>query len=247
MAATPLTVRLLPKGATYGRPGYKMTPTSVTIHDTANPSPGADAEAHARYLETGRRVSWHFTVDHDSIVQHLPTDEQGWHAGTNAGNTTSIGIEICEYPDTPDGRARRAQAEDNAAWFVAKLMSENKSLVRVVTHKSWSGKNCPRVLLPRWSGFIAAVAAYQKNATPAAPKPAPKPSPKPRQPLLKRGSKGAAVRTLQTELNRQGGHRLAVDGIFGQKTRAAVLSWQNKKRIAVDGIVGPVTWRSLGY
>lgn len=243
MGSTPLTVRLLPKGRKHGRPGYKMTPTSVTVHDTANPKAGADAESHARYLEAGRGLSWHFTADHDSIVQHLPIDEQGWHTGTNAGNTTSIGIEVCEYPDTADGRAKRARAEDNAAWFVARLLDENKGLARVVTHKSWSGKNCPRVLLPRWEGFLAAVSRY-RNDTAASPV---APAPKARMPLVRRGSRGSAVRTLQAELNRQGGYKIAVDGVFGPKTLAAVRAWQGRKRIAVDGVAGPVTWGTLGY
>jgi N-acetylmuramoyl-L-alanine amidase len=241
---------LLPKGRKHGRPGYKMTATSVTVHDTANAKAGADAEAHAKYLEGGRGLSWHFTVDADSIVQHLPIDEQGWHTGTNAGNTTSIGVEVCEYPDTPDGRARRARAEDNAAWFVARLLHENKSLARVVTHKSWSGKNCPRVLLPRWDGFLAAVARYQ-GETSAAPKPpakpAPRPAPRPRMPLVRRGSRGNAVRTLQTELRRQGGYMIEVDGVFGKETRAAVRAWQGRKGIRVDGVVGTITWGTLGY
>nr|WP_245891586.1 peptidoglycan-binding domain-containing protein [Planifilum fimeticola] len=38
---------------------------------------------------------------------------------------------------------------------------------------------------------------------------------------------------------------LAIDGIFGPRTEAAVRSFQKKVGIAVDGIVGPVTWKKL--
>lgn len=159
--SVPIIKRLLPKGRAYGRPGYGMTPTSITIHNTSNEQVGADAEAHANFLEAGRGYSWHFSSDHDSIVQHLPTNEQGWHTGTNAGNTTSIGIEVCEYPNTADGRAKQAKATDNAAWLAAKLTRENPSIKRVVTHKSWSGKNCPRDILTNWYGFLALVKSHQ--------------------------------------------------------------------------------------
>jgi peptidoglycan hydrolase-like protein with peptidoglycan-binding domain len=60
------------------------------------------------------------------------------------------------------------------------------------------------------------------------------------------GSVGADVNTLQSEL-RKHGYQLAVDGIFGPKTKAAVIGYQQSHGLEVDGIAGPQTWRSLGY
>ena len=92
---------LIPKGRR-NRPGYKLTPKYITIHDTANTQTGADARAHANYLKNSPNLeaSWHFTVDDKVIIQHLPLSENGWHAGDGAngtGNRQSIGIEIW-YP-----------------------------------------------------------------------------------------------------------------------------------------------------
>lgn len=58
--------------------------------------------------------------------------------------------------------------------------------------------------------------------------------------VLKVGSKGEAVRTLQEFL------KLTVDGIFGPKTEAAVKNYQSKNGLTVDGIVGPRTWAHMG-
>ena len=58
--------------------------------------------------------------------------------------------------------------------------------------------------------------------------------------LLKLGSRGSAVKTLQKNLNKNGA-KLTVDGIFGKKTQAAVKSYQTKNGLTVDGIVGPMT------
>ena len=58
------------------------------------------------------------------------------------------------------------------------------------------------------------------------------------------GSTGSAVSKLQTILN-QHGYGLAVDGIFGEKTRAAVRDYQNRYNLKLDGIAGPETWGSL--
>lgn len=55
------------------------------------------------------------------------------------------------------------------------------------------------------------------------------------------GSRGSMVRVVQKRL----GH-LAVDGIFGPRTRAAVRHFQRSHRLVVDGIVGPHTWYALG-
>lgn len=58
------------------------------------------------------------------------------------------------------------------------------------------------------------------------------------------GSTGSAVSKLQTILN-QHGYGLAVDGIFGEKTRAAVRDYQKRYSLKLDGIAGPETWGSL--
>ena len=58
------------------------------------------------------------------------------------------------------------------------------------------------------------------------------------------GSTGSAVSKLQTVLN-QHGYDLAVDGIFGVKTQAAVRDYQKKNSLKLDGSAGPETWGSL--
>lgn len=63
---------------------------------------------------------------------------------------------------------------------------------------------------------------------------------------VKNGSRGSEVSTLQTKLNAFGNYGLAVDGIFGVKTDAAVRDFQKKKGLDIDGIVGPKTWAALG-
>jgi peptidoglycan hydrolase-like protein with peptidoglycan-binding domain len=63
-------------------------------------------------------------------------------------------------------------------------------------------------------------------------------------PLVRRGARDHPVRTLQ-QLLRARGQNIAVDGIFGPQTDAAVRAFQGSKGLAVDGIVGPNTWSAL--
>lgn len=61
---------------------------------------------------------------------------------------------------------------------------------------------------------------------------------------LRRGSDGAAVRTLQRAANVLGGH-LAVDGDFGAGTRAWVRAYQSANGLGADGVVGMKTWTAM--
>lgn len=66
-------------------------------------------------------------------------------------------------------------------------------------------------------------------------------------PVLKRGDRGRDVVLLQRALRDNGGHYDAkIDGDFGPKTEAAVLSFQSASALLADGIVGPSTRRALG-
>ncbi len=59
-----------------------------------------------------------------------------------------------------------------------------------------------------------------------------------------RGSQGEAVSFLQEVLNVVG-YDLAVDGIFGRDTEAAVRAFQAEHGLTADGIVGDNTWGAL--
>jgi peptidoglycan hydrolase-like protein with peptidoglycan-binding domain len=64
---------------------------------------------------------------------------------------------------------------------------------------------------------------------------------------VRAGSTGADVEELQTKLNAAlpGAEPLVVDGIFGPRTRAAVVAFQGGHALAADGVAGPITWGAL--
>jgi murein L,D-transpeptidase YcbB/YkuD len=67
-------------------------------------------------------------------------------------------------------------------------------------------------------------------------------------PVLKRGSKGQRVKTLQHLLRAAREHWrqvVNVDGIFGPKTESVVRAYQSGAGLPDDGIVGRNTWSSL--
>ncbi len=64
--------------------------------------------------------------------------------------------------------------------------------------------------------------------------------------VIKMGSRGQTVRTIQTKLKRWGYLNGSVDGIFGSQTKKAVQYFQRKNGLTVDGIVGKATARAMG-
>ena len=143
------------------RPGGSNPCKYITIHETGNAAKGADAAAHAAYLDSdaGERdlVSWHYSVDDHAIVQNLPDAETAYHAGdgkSGPGNATSIGVEICV---NAGGDFEAAKA--NAAALVRLLMEEHGIHIdHVVQHNHWNGKDCPKTIRATpgaWEAFLA--------------------------------------------------------------------------------------------
>lgn len=149
--------------------------TSITIHETANRSRGANAAAHANLQSKGnvRQASWHYQVDESEAVQSFTHDARCWHAGTPAGNNTSLGIEICVNEDGDFLKAVHNAADLTAALLIA----EGLSLKDVVQHGHWSGKNCPTLLRSGvygidWDDFLHIVSTGSDILNPP-PAPAP--------------------------------------------------------------------------
>lgn len=69
--------------------------------------------------------------------------------------------------------------------------------------------------------------------------------------ILKEGSKGPEVTDLQYILKFRGGKGEfdpgSVDGIFGAKTKAMVIKFQQSQKLSADGIVGQKTWQATGF
>lgn len=63
--------------------------------------------------------------------------------------------------------------------------------------------------------------------------------------ILKMGSNGSAVKTLQKNLNTLIKAKLTVDGEFGTATYNAVIKFQTKYKLTADGIVGENTQKKI--
>jgi peptidoglycan hydrolase-like protein with peptidoglycan-binding domain len=62
---------------------------------------------------------------------------------------------------------------------------------------------------------------------------------------LKKGASGNTVKKIQEALNASGNYNLSVDGIWGDKTDAAIRDYQKNNGLSVDGIYGQNTHNAL--
>lgn len=172
---------------THGRKVHRsMRPKYITVHSTQNYT--GDAYAHAEALKNGKLrarkrrggggnrigyLTWHFTIQQDVAIQHIPTNEQGEHADFDGpGNNYSIGLEMCEHRGNS-----RERTLDRTAMLCASLMKEYRiPLRKVVPHYHWprkgrspENKNCPHFLMTngrpgdKWDAFLDRVNRYYKR------------------------------------------------------------------------------------
>lgn len=64
--------------------------------------------------------------------------------------------------------------------------------------------------------------------------------------VVKVGSSGQTVKTIQTKLKRWGYYKGSVDGVYGSQTKSAVQYFQRKNGLTADGIVGSATAKAMG-
>ena len=132
----------------YNRSNRGGTPIKyIVVHDTGNPSRGANATAHYNYFNGGdRSSSADFFVDDTQVL--CVNDYYKfytWHCGDGHGkygitNRNSVGIEFCINVDS-----NRDKTLTRTAQLVRELMQElNIPIDRVVRHYDASRKNCPQ-------------------------------------------------------------------------------------------------------
>ena len=148
---------------------YSMVPEQVTVHNTDN---DASAKNEIAYMiRNNKKVSFHYAADDKEIIQGIPENRNGWHAGdghNGYGNRKTIGIEICY---SMSGGERFIKAEQNAAKLVADILKRyNWGIDKVKRHKDWSGKNCPaRTMQMGWQRFLDMVSAELKGKEESVP------------------------------------------------------------------------------
>lgn len=133
------------------RPGIALIAQTITIHNTGNTRSSAHNER--QWLTNKANMnsaSWHIVIDEFEAIEAIPLNEVAWHAGRKA-NYTSIGVEICEFGNWN-------ATKSHAVKLIANLLVERGwGSEHLKKHQDWTGKYCPRKLIPEWAVFLQSI------------------------------------------------------------------------------------------
>lgn len=140
------------------RPGIKIVPKSICVHNTGNPK-STDTNEH-NWLENDQNkvyASAHVFIDENSATECIPLNEMAYHSGNRKGNSETISIEICEV-------GNYEQTLINVKELIVKMLKERGwNTSNLNRHFDWSGKVCPRKFFDKirgwedWDKFVSEI------------------------------------------------------------------------------------------
>lgn len=224
--------------------------TDIAIHHSLTKT--GSAEAFARYHVNSLGwpgIGYHFVIEKDGTIKYCNSlGLKTYHVG----NSNRFALGICLTGDFRYEEPTAAQ-KDSLRKLVAVLIDLLPNLKRIRGHNEFPGyawKQCPefdykKVLgmssiydIPNkndlWKGTVkSGGSSSSSSGLPGG--------------ILKRGSKGSAVKKVQEALLKVGEKlpKYGADGHYGAETEAAVKSFQKKNGLVVDGIYGPKTKAAL--
>ena len=205
------------------------------------------------------------------VTQTLPYDSVCWGSGKGKNgsyNGTHIQFEICQGSNTDEAYYREAVkcAEEYCAylcrmhgWTADCIVSHREAAVAGYASNHGDPESWMKHFDDDMDKVRARVAALLGESAPVKSEVIPEAAPAPSAPatsggdktvmielsVLKKGSKGEQVKTLQRLLTALGYPCGVVDGSFGNNTLAGVMAFQRGNKLAVDGSVGTATWTAL--
>lgn len=213
-----------------------------------------------------KEASANYGIGYDGrIGLYVDESERSWCTSSKANDERAITIECAS--DTTSPYAVKDKVYNALIELLVDVCKRNgiKKLVwstkksdrvnhrngcNMTVHRDYENKSCPGKYLYDRHGAIAE-AVNKKLGTSVTTEKSEVETVNIEMTVLKKGSSGAQVKTLQRILRMMGykdadGNTLEVDGSFGTKTLAAVKKFQkNKGSTSCDGVVGAWTWGKL--
>ena len=257
VTSAPFVLMIKPATPT-GEPSYtKITTSGKTLKDAAlttngstlNPNDGklewvddkGNVLPDSTRVEANTTYKWRFTPT-DTNYTTLTGEIELWHKSTSSGGGSYYAPVVPDMPMLYRGctgdAVKTLQEKLNAKGFDSGNVDGIfgvKTYAAVTAFQKANGLGVDGIVGKlTWGKLYGVSPAMPVETTTVVGRP-----------MVSYGSRGDTVRKLQELLNALGYDCGSVDGIFGSKTKAAVLAFQKANGLGADGIVGPLTWGKL--
>lgn len=208
------------------------------------------------FANPARRASSNYGIDSNGkIGMYVEEKNRAWTSSNSENDNMAITIEVANSSGSPDWKVSDAAYEALIALCVdickrndiKELVYTGDKSGNLTRHNMFAATTCPGPYLQsRFSNIAERVNKELGKTTTTTNnnKPTTNNGVVVELDILRRGSKGKQVKTLQSLLS-IGGIPLDIDGSFGPATEKAVIQYQSKNGLVADGIVGTKTWNAL--
>lgn len=236
---------------------------SIVIHHAAAVTTIESIGAWFAQPKAGASANYGVGTD-GRVACYVEEENYAWTTSNSGIDNRAITIEVCNCFGDPDWKVSDQALEavialcvDICRRYGFKLNYTGDKKGNLHMHKWYAATGCPGPYLGSKFPYIAEEVNRRLGGTYEPAKPT---EVKPTEQavnkeevctvnvsVLKKGSKGEAVKALQILLIGNGFScgSYGADGDFGAATEEAVRKYQKAKGLSVDGIVGPATWGSL--
>ncbi len=228
-----------PSGLTFPTLVKRTSTTTIVLHHSGTTSATLKS-MHEYHLSKGMNgLAYNIVVYKDGTVYWgRGLDIVGGHTSDTKVNKVSVGIcAIGNFETETMGDVQK----DMLSRVIIDLLAYYPSIKVIEGHKQVTSTDCPGKNFPLaqmialQNGSISTGGSNTGGNTGSSGS----------SDLLKEGQSGAKITQLQSQLKSIGYSLGEVDGIFGPKTKAAVVAFQKAMGVETDGIVGPITIGAL--
>ena len=179
-------------------------------------------------------IAYNWLIDEEGVIY------EGRGAGVISAATRPYNSRTESICYTGDGdKDIPAKTQKSLTWLIADIQKRYTNKLWIKGHRELASTSCPGTVLFSWvQDYRNGVTRVQPKSKPVAKKPAKTTR------LVKQGSRGAHVKMMQTQLNKNG-FKLAVDGVAGPQTIGALKKYQLRAKLQVDVLCGKNTWKAL--
>lgn len=235
-----MSINIIDTGLGFRSLSKRSKTTYLILHHAAAENAAVETIHQWHKKQGWAGIGYNFYIRQDGSVYK----GRGWeYVGAHAVNYNSISVGICFEGNFEKVSKTMPNTQLNSgAAMIALTLEKYPTISTICGHRSVGSTACPGQYFPLDEVIKAGKFKSVSGSTDTDLNGCPYGS---STAMVKNGSMGAVVCRCQWYLNKGADTGLAIDGICGSKTEAAIKIFQIAEGLSVDGICGNYTWAAL--